>query len=271
MLREPPSSGLPFPDLPVSVFPFSDSPVPSNKKARLLPLRPFPSSIRRNTPPEPPPARQADGRDSIRTKVFERGGMGVWGKGGENFPQKVLPCLPPVFSRPNPRSNKFWLSKRLFFSVCFFLSRSGRQESRQLFPPERRTLWIRQRFFLFTIQLFALQRSPSWKCSPSCLSLVPLCSFPSSSVLMEFASTTRERLMMRTEKSPGQPMSGVFCRHRIGKKGTWKDKARHGGRPPDAIRKEAPRARGLGSETAERAGAARKLARKHFPFCARLV
>ncbi len=39
-------------------------------------------------------------RDSITSKVFERGRMGVWGKGGENFLQKVLSSLPPIFSVP---------------------------------------------------------------------------------------------------------------------------------------------------------------------------
>jgi len=39
-------------------------------------------------------------RDSITSKVFERGGIRVWGKGGENFLKKVLSSLPPIFSVP---------------------------------------------------------------------------------------------------------------------------------------------------------------------------
>ena len=43
------------------------------------------------------PTGNIEKRDSIRANVFERGGMGVWGKGGENFLQKVFPSLPPIF------------------------------------------------------------------------------------------------------------------------------------------------------------------------------
>ena len=39
-------------------------------------------------------------RDSITSKVFERGRMGVLGKGGENILKKVLSSLPQIFSVP---------------------------------------------------------------------------------------------------------------------------------------------------------------------------
>ena len=37
-------------------------------------------------------------RDSIKSKVLGKGGMGVRGKGGETFLQKGFPSLPPIFS-----------------------------------------------------------------------------------------------------------------------------------------------------------------------------
>ena len=43
------------------------------------------------------PAGNAAKRDSIKSKIFEKGGMGVRGKGGRNFLQKVSPSLPPFF------------------------------------------------------------------------------------------------------------------------------------------------------------------------------
>ncbi len=43
-----------------------------------------------------PKTGKAAAKDSIRTKVFEERGMGVWGKGGRNFLQKVSPSLPPL-------------------------------------------------------------------------------------------------------------------------------------------------------------------------------
>ena len=46
------------------------------------------------------PTGKSAKRESITSKVFERGGMGVWGKGGENFLKKVLSSLPPTFPTP---------------------------------------------------------------------------------------------------------------------------------------------------------------------------
>lgn len=43
-------------------------------------------------------AGKARNRDSITSKVFERGGKRVRGKGGENFLRNVFPSLPPVFN-----------------------------------------------------------------------------------------------------------------------------------------------------------------------------
>ena len=36
-------------------------------------------------------------RDSIKSKVLGKGGMGVWGKGGKTFLQKGFPSLPQSF------------------------------------------------------------------------------------------------------------------------------------------------------------------------------
>ena len=36
-------------------------------------------------------------RDSIKSKVLGKGGMGVRGKGGETFLKKGFPSLPPIF------------------------------------------------------------------------------------------------------------------------------------------------------------------------------
>ena len=44
-----------------------------------------------------PKRGKARNRDSIRSKVLGRGGMGVRGKGGETFLQKGFPSLPPIF------------------------------------------------------------------------------------------------------------------------------------------------------------------------------
>ena len=42
-------------------------------------------------------AGNIENRDSITSKIFEEGGMGVRGKGGRNVLEKVSPSLPPVF------------------------------------------------------------------------------------------------------------------------------------------------------------------------------
>ena len=42
------------------------------------------------------PKGKAGKRDSIRAKVFEKGGEGAWGRGGKNFLQKVFPSPPPA-------------------------------------------------------------------------------------------------------------------------------------------------------------------------------
>ena len=44
-----------------------------------------------------PKRGKARNRDSIRSKVLGKGGMGVRGKGGETFLKKGFPSLPPIF------------------------------------------------------------------------------------------------------------------------------------------------------------------------------
>ena len=50
-----------------------------------------------------PKRGKARNRDSIRSKVLGKGGMGVRGKGGETFLQKGFPSLPHTLSLPIPR------------------------------------------------------------------------------------------------------------------------------------------------------------------------
>ena len=52
-----------------------------------------------------PKRGKARNRDSIRSKVLGRGGMGVRGKGGETFLQKGFPSLPQTSSPTSKTSN----------------------------------------------------------------------------------------------------------------------------------------------------------------------
>ena len=53
-----------------------------------------------------PKRGKARNRDSIRSKVLGRGGMGVRRKGGETLLQKGFPSLPPVLPSPSRHSTK---------------------------------------------------------------------------------------------------------------------------------------------------------------------
>lgn len=53
-----------------------------------------------------PKRGKARNRDSIRSKVLGRGGMGVRGEGGETLLQKDFPSLPPALPSPSRHSTK---------------------------------------------------------------------------------------------------------------------------------------------------------------------
>ena len=79
----------------------SQSPVPQGPSPRSRGISCGDLFPRPVVPPDPAPTRNVAKRDSIRSKVFERGGMGVRGKGGGNFLQKVSSPLPPIFLTPS--------------------------------------------------------------------------------------------------------------------------------------------------------------------------
>ncbi len=79
----------------------SQSPVPQGPSPRSRGISCGDLFPRPVVPPDPAPTRNVAKRDSIRSKVFERGGMGVRGKGGGNFLQTVSSPHPPIFLTPS--------------------------------------------------------------------------------------------------------------------------------------------------------------------------
>lgn len=70
------------------------------------------------------PTGKAESRDWVRSKVFEREGMGV-GEGRENFLQKAFPPLPQSSSPPYPTIKKFFTPVKTTCAAMAARSRPG--------------------------------------------------------------------------------------------------------------------------------------------------